>query len=873
MSSQFALHRSNHRSTSSGAARAVCRALIAGLCAVIGACGGGGGSPPPPPPPGVAPTITTQPVSASVTGGTAASFSVAATGDAPLAYQWQRNGADIAGATAATYTLAAPVLGDSGAAFRAVVTNAVGTATSNAATLTVVAAPPVLTITLQPASTSVVAGVSASFTVAAGCSAGTLGVQWQRNSGAGGAWVDITGAATTTYALSTTLADSGAQFRAALDCSGASNTTSASAQLTVTAATAAAMSALTVVGLRDQADITNAAGIVQDASGSFTFLTTNRVKRLSADLLTITPVAGGGAPAAAIDGAADVARFNAPQGIAQDSAGTLYVTDTGNHTIRKITAAGVVSTLAGTAGASGLVDATGASARFSSPMGIALGPDGDLYVGDSDNHRIRRVTPAGVVTTYAGSTGGYTDGAPLSARFTLPRGVAIAPSGDVYVADYGNLRIRVISRSGGVAGAVSTLAGSGMAPVGSPDGIGIAASIPFPSTLALRGNSLAVFDESFTLRQIDITTGVVTTLAGTRLPIGTSGYADGGPGKGLMRIVRGIASVAAGGFMLADTDSLRTVSPAGVVRTIASASQQTNATAAGIGTLPQVQIYMGPDTRQALTVDAAGNVVIADTATRLVRRIAPSGAVTLLAGLPGGVSGLPIDGVANEAQFVSLGPIGTSADGTTYVTDNYGVRKIAADGTTSLFAGSYAATGATDGNAATARFFSLQGLTVGPAGDVFVSDSHAVRRIDSAGNVTTYAGSTLQAGDLDGPAASARFTAPTTLAFGPDGALYIAVSGTIRKVSPDGSTVSRLAVNDLSGGLAVDAAGTVYYGAASGLRSVTAAGVNSLVVPAGSTTTTGANPTLLAVFGLAMLKPKQLVVQANNSLLMVVTLP
>ncbi|MES1164082.1 MAG: hypothetical protein ABUL50_13610, partial [Rhizobacter sp.] len=172
-----------------GRFRTAALGLCVALVALVAACGGGADAPPPfeGAPGAVAPVITQQPASLSVTAGQPASFTVAATGTAPLAYQWQRNGSDIAGATATTYTLAAPVVGDSGAVFRAVVSNAAGTATSHDATLTVTTAGPVLTITQQPTDASVTAGSTATFSVAATCSAGTLNIQWRRNSGAGGA--------------------------------------------------------------------------------------------------------------------------------------------------------------------------------------------------------------------------------------------------------------------------------------------------------------------------------------------------------------------------------------------------------------------------------------------------------------------------------------------------------------------------------------------------------------------------------------------------------------------------------------------------------------------------------------------------------------
>ncbi len=777
------------------------------------------------------------------------------------------------GATSATFTLAATVLGDSGATFRAVVTNPSGSATSTAATLTVAPSAPVLTITAQPANLSVVAGASASFVVAANCSSATLAIQWQRGALVGGVltWTDIASSSAATFTLATALADSGAQFRAQLSCSGMSAATSAVALLTVTAPPTAMLALLPVNGLRDHAEAGTTSGIVQDASGSFTFLTVNRIKRLSADLSTITPVAGGGAPAAFADGPAATARFNAPLGLAQDPTGILYVADTGNHLIRKVALDGTVTTIAGSPGVAGFADGTGGVARFSSPWAITMGPDGDLYVADRDNHRIRRVTTAGVVSTYSGSVGGCLNGAASSALFVFPEGVVAAPNGDLYVADYGNLRVRVIARSGSGAGLVSTLAGSGMNVPLQPDGAANLASIPFPSAMALRGNTLVVADEAGLLRLIDLSSGVVSTLTGFRAPVNGLGYADGPVGTSRLRIIRGIVPVASGGYLVADDNSLRSVSTAGVVTTISTTVVGVASTPTGVGVLAQEPIVMGPSTRQALTVDPAGNVVIADFATNLVRRIAPSGAVTLAAGLSGNFAG-PVDGKANEAQFVRLGPIATDPAGVIYITDNYAVRRIGTDNVVTFVAGSYTDVGNNDGTATTARFFDMNGIAVGPGGNVFVADHNAIRKVDAAGNVTTYAGVVGQASIVDGPVASARFQFPSTLSFAPDGTLYVQDGSVIRRISADGATVSQLAVNDVEGGLAVDAAGTVYYGSAFGLAMISTGGTRTLLIPKGPATVLGSSPTLLNVISIAILGPKRLVIQTGFDRL-IATLP
>ena len=132
-----------------------------------------------------------------------------------------------------------------------------------------------------------------------------------------------------------------------------------------------------------------------------------------------------------------------------DGTGNVYVGDNGNHTIRKITAGGVVTTLAGTAGSSGSEDGTGGAARFDDPYGVAVDSGGNVYVSDEDNHTIRKITAGGVVSTLAGTAGysGRADGTGGAARFNYPLGVAVDSSGNVYVADWDNHSIRKIGRA------------------------------------------------------------------------------------------------------------------------------------------------------------------------------------------------------------------------------------------------------------------------------------------------------------------------------------------------------------------------------------------------------------------------------------------
>jgi sugar lactone lactonase YvrE len=195
-------------------------------------------------------------------------------------------------------------------------------------------------------------------------------------------------------------------------------------------------------------------------------------------------VAGGGAGGAgSADGTGAAAQFNDPRGIAVDGGGTLYVADSANDTIRKIAPGGVVTTLAGSPGQKGSADGTGSAARFNFPSAVAVDVYANVYVADAGNDTIRMITPAGVVSTIAGSPGlaGSADGTGGAARFNEPEGIAVDPSGVLYVADFQSGLIRRIAPGG----AVTTLAGGGV--FGYQDGTGPNALFSGPSGLALDG--------------------------------------------------------------------------------------------------------------------------------------------------------------------------------------------------------------------------------------------------------------------------------------------------------------------------------------------------------------------------------------------------
>ena len=269
------------------------------------------------------------------------------------------------------------------------------------------------------------------------------------------------------------------------------------------------------------------------------------------------------------DGTGSAAHFSSPAGLAVDGAGNIYLADWGGRTIRKIAPGGVVTTLAGWSGKQGANDGTGSEARFNSPGGLALDGSGNIYVADFGNQTIRKVTLGGLVTTLAGSAGlkGSSDGAGSAARFNSPSGVAVDTGGNLYVADYENQTIRKITP----AGVVTTLAGhAGKA--GGSDGAGSAAHFSSPGAVAVDGSgNLYVADfRGPTIRKIT-PDGVVTTLAGKA---GALGQSDGAGSAARFNHPSGVALDGAGNVYVADwgNDTIRKITPDGVVTTLAGSA-------------------------------------------------------------------------------------------------------------------------------------------------------------------------------------------------------------------------------------------------------------------------------------------------------------
>jgi sugar lactone lactonase YvrE len=272
-----------------------------------------------------------------------------------------------------------------------------------------------------------------------------------------------------------------------------------------------------------------------------------------------------------VDGIGRLARFSGPSGLTVDAGGNVFIADPASSTIRKITSTSSARTVAGFAGSTGSADGPVSGALFSGPCGVAVDNQGNLFVTDTQNHTIRRITRSGFVSTFAGLAGvsGTADGQGSDARFCFPLGIAIDQAGNLYVSCQGTSTLRKISPQG----EVSTLAGLAGKP-GSADGTGSSARFLCPNGIAVDDqDNLYIADQNnSTIRKITAN-GTVTTLAGLA---GTTGCNDGLGNQARFNYPASVAVDKAGNVYVADTynATIRKISPAGLVTTFAGLAGQ-----------------------------------------------------------------------------------------------------------------------------------------------------------------------------------------------------------------------------------------------------------------------------------------------------------
>ncbi len=543
----------------------------------------------------------------------------------------------------------------------------------------------------------------------------------------------------------------------------------------------------------------------------------------------VTTVAGAfGVPGSA-DGAGAAARFNRPAGIIADGT-TLYISDTGNHTIRQmVSTSGIVTTLAGTPGTEGFSDnpAGPENVLFRSPEGITVGTVNTvkaLFVADTGNHSVRRVFLTGATVTYAGSgTPGFDNAVGPDASFNSPRGLTY-DGASIFVADTGNHAIRRITPAGSV-GSVTTLAGDGTP--GFLDNLsGLFARFSSPRNLIAVGSTLFVADTgNHVIRRVDTTdSGFVTTLAGfPQVPGFSDGTGNDARFDGLrgIGIQDGISSL----FFVADTQNhvVRQVTVAGEVITVAGNPPQAglvNATGdnarfdapAGVAVIGD-DVYVsdrGNDTIRKVTssgvvtsftgavfsapqgiVAQGSDLYVADSGNHAIRKVDPSGVVSTFAGSDSGVEGFA-DGTGTAARFRT--PKGMATDGSfLYVADagNHAIRKIElGTGIVVTVAGNGTPGLPTD---TPSRFSGPEGVAA-LGGTLYVADTgnHAIQAVTPAGVVSTFAGSDSGVPGYvdDTTGTAARFDTPRGVA-AVDSVLYVADTGnhavrtitTLRKVN------------------------------------------------------------------------------------------
>lgn len=553
-------------------------------------------------------------------------------------------------------------------------------------------------------------------------------------------------------------------------------------------------------GAATRATLSRVYGLAVDAAGNLFIVDQDsaRIRRVDPSG-TITTVAGNGNSGYRGDGGpATNASFSTAVGLAADGAGNLFIADSNNHRVRRVDAAGIITTVAGN-GISGFSGDGGpaTSARLGRPSGLAVDAAGNLFIAEQLNHRVRRVDPGGTITTLAGNglSAFSGDGGPAtSAGVGDPVRVAVDAAGNVFITTHN--RIRKVDP----AGTITTIAGTIGGGFSGDGGPATKATLSSPHGVAVDhlGNLFIADTSNERIRQVD-SIGTISTVAGN----GSRGFSGDG-GRAVIASLAHPGRVAfdgAGNLVIADSDNarIRRVDASGTITTVAG--NGTHGFGGDGGPAASAKL----SNPQGVAVDTAGNLYIADMHNQRVRRVDASGTITTIAGT--GVAGFSGDGgLATGARL--LNPIGVAVDkdGNLFIADlsNRRVRRVDESGIITTVAGNGINGFSGDGGPATSAALSDPlGLAVDGAGNLFIVDgsNQRLRRVDAAGTITTVAGTGALGFSGDGgPATSARLNNPLDVAVDTAGNIFVMDRGNrrIRRIGPSG-TISTVAGNGISG--------------------------------------------------------------------------
>jgi sugar lactone lactonase YvrE len=598
-------------------------------------------------------------------------------------------------------------------------------------------------------------------------------------------------------------------------------------------------------GLGDGIPATNTSlnqpcNIAIDSSGNFYIADyfNHRIRKVTVSTGIISTVAGNGIAGYGGDGsAATLAKLNYPTGVTLDGLGNIYIADRDNYRIRKVTAStGVISTVAGNGNGGDGSAAITASLNY--PTGIALDGSGNIYIADAGSHKIRKITVStGIISTVAGNgigTYGGDGSSATSASLYNPRGVAVDDSGNVYIADCENQRIRKVTALTGI---ISTIAGNGTFGPGGDGNLATWANLksPYGVLVDSLGNVFIADAGNQRIRKVTASTGIISTIAGT----GFSGFSGDNIAATLTRLngPGGIAFDGAGNFYIADAsnDRIRKVTVStGIISTVAGNG---NAAYGGDGNSATSASLSSPN---GVAIDGSGNIYIADQYNNRIRKINTStGIISTVAG--NGIADLVGDGsAATLANLYSPCAITLDGSGNIYIVDynNHRIRKvIASTGIISTVAGNgtwqfggYGGYSGDGGAATSAKLNFPTGIAVDDSGNIYIADysNYRIRKVSvSTGIISTVAGG----GSLgDGNAATlANLYYPQGVAVDGSGNIYIADSYNhrIRKVTASSGIISTVAGNGIQGyggdgsaatsanlyypsGVSVDGSGNIY---------------------------------------------------------------